>query len=132
MSEIRLNKLMKKFNIGLTDLVSFLSNQGVTVDENPNAKIEETEQIMSSLTKAFGKDMEAKQAADEVDIKISKILENTVKKPKVEQEEEEEPEQMITIKTNTLSSSAPKSAEPEAVQTPEPEKPEEPVKVETH
>ena len=131
MSEIRLNKLMKKFNIGLTDLVSFLSNQGVTVDENPNAKIEETEQIMSSLTKAFGKDMEAKQAADEVDIKISKILENTVKKPKVEQEEEEEPEQMITIKTNTLSGSAPKSAEAEAVQTPEPEKPEEPVKVET-
>src|SRR5574344_2805806 len=116
---------MKKFNIGLTDLDCFLSKQGVTVDENPNAKIEETEQIMSSLTKAFGKDMEAKQAADEVDIKISKILENTVKKPKVEQEEEE-PEQMITIKTNTLSSSAPKPAEAEAVQTPEPEKPEEP------
>ncbi len=103
MSEIRLNRIMKKFNIGLLDLVHFLSGQGVEVDENPNAKIEESENLMNALTKAFGKDMEAKQAAEEVDIKIAKILENTTKKPKEEVAEEEEAEPMITIKTNTLS-----------------------------
>lgn len=108
MSEIRLNKLMRTFNIGLGELVSFLSKHGVDVEENPNAKIEESAEIMSLLRKAFAKDMEAKQAADEVDIKISKILENTVKKPKDAPEEEEEPEQMITIKTNTLSNTSPK------------------------
>ena len=109
MSEIRLNKLMKKFNIGLVELVNFLSKHGVDVEENPNAKIEESAETMSLLTKAFAKDMEAKQAADEVDIKISKILENTVKKPKETAEEEEEPEQMVTIKTNTLSNNPPKN-----------------------
>ncbi len=103
MSEIRLNKIMKKFNIGLLDLVHFLSGQGVEVDENPNAKIEESENLMNALTKAFGKDLEAKQAAEEVDIKIAKILENTTKKLKEEEVEEEETEPMITIKTNTLS-----------------------------
>ena len=49
--------------------------------------------------------MEDRQAADEADIKISKILENTVKKPKVEVEEDDyEPEKVLNIKTNTLSS----------------------------
>ena len=104
MSEIRLNKLIKKFNIGLSDLVAHLRGQGIEVEENPNIKVEETEELMASLTKAFGKDLEAKQAADAVDIKMSEILEKTNKKPKV-QPEEEEPEQVLNIKTNTLSDS---------------------------
>ena len=104
MSEIRLNKLIKKFNIGLSDLVAHLRGQGIEVEENPNIKVEETEELMASLTKTFGKDLEAKQAADAVDIKMSEILEKTNRKPKV-QPEEEEPEQVLNIKTNTLSDS---------------------------
>ena len=107
MSDIRLNKLVKKYNIGLQDLVNFLNKQGVEVELNPNAKVEETPELMAALTKTFGKDLQDKQAAEEVDIKLSKILENTVKKPK-EDVEEEEAEQMVTIKTNTLSGPAPK------------------------
>ncbi|MGM9787391.1 MAG: translation initiation factor IF-2 [Candidatus Cryptobacteroides sp.] len=102
MSEIRLNKLVKKYNIGLQDLVNFLAKEGVEVDLNPNAKVEETPELLAALSKTFGKDLQDKQAAEEVDIKLSKILENTSKKLK-EEPEEEELEQMITIKTNTLS-----------------------------
>ena len=54
MSEIRLNKLVKKYNIGLGILVDFLAKQGVEVEANPNAKVEETEELMTSLSKAFG------------------------------------------------------------------------------
>lgn len=39
MGDIRLNRIIRMFNIGLTDLVSFLGTQGVVVDANPNAKI---------------------------------------------------------------------------------------------
>lgn len=39
MAEIRLNKLMRHFNVGLTDLVDFLRSQGVIIDENPCAKV---------------------------------------------------------------------------------------------
>lgn len=118
MSEIRLNKLIKKFNIGLSDLVAHLRGQGIDVEENPNIKIEETEELMASLTRAFGKDLEAKQAADAVDIKMSEILEKTSKKPKV-QPEEEEPEQILNIKTNTLSGEKPEVKE-EVVEAPKP------------
>ena len=103
MSEIRLNKLVKKYNIGLQDLVDFLSKEGVEVELNPNAKVEETPELLAALGRTFGKDLQDKQAAEEVDIKLSKILENTAKKAK-DEPEEEEIEQMITIKTNTLSS----------------------------
>ncbi len=121
MSEIRLNKIMKKFNIGLTDLVHFLAGQGVDVDENPNAKIEESDNLMNALAKTFGKDLEAKQAAEEIDIKISKILENTTKKTKDEaMEEEDETEQMITIKSNTFSKPEP-TQESNTVEAPEPQ-----------
>ncbi len=126
MSEIRLNKIMKKFNIGLSDLVSFLSGQGIDVEENPNAKIEESEKLLSALSKAFGKDLEAKQAAEEVDIKISKILENTAKKPKEEPVEEEEVERVVTIKTNTLSSHRDELSKPVEEKPAVPEKTEEP------
>lgn len=39
MGDIRLNRIIRMFNIGLTDLVNFLGTQGVVVDANPNAKI---------------------------------------------------------------------------------------------
>lgn len=126
MSEIRLNKLMKRFNVGLGDLVQFLHKQGIDVDENPNAKIEDTDAIMSSLSKTFAKDLEAKQAADAVDIKISEILEKTNKKPKEEQEEEEI-EEVVTIKSNTFSMDLPKEEPVESAPAPvqAPKEPEE-------
>ena len=39
MADIRLNKLLRQFNIGLDDLVGFLQKQGVEVDSDPNAKV---------------------------------------------------------------------------------------------
>ena len=39
MADIRLNKIIRQFNIGLDDLVNFLKGQGVEVDANPNAKL---------------------------------------------------------------------------------------------
>lgn len=54
MAEIRLNKLMRHFNIGLTDLVDFLRSQGVIIDENPCAKV--SDRYLPALKKKFGED----------------------------------------------------------------------------
>lgn len=40
MVEVRLHKLLRKFNVGLAQLVSFLHEAGCPVEENPNAKID--------------------------------------------------------------------------------------------
>ena len=118
MAEIRLNKIMRQFNIGLSNLVEFLHGKGVEVDANPNAKV--SDELMPEIEKAFGKDLEAKKAAEQVDIKISEILEKSGRKKK-EEVEEEEPEQIITIKSNTFINEKKVEPQPEPAPALEPE-----------
>ena len=118
MADIRLNKILRQFKIGLDDLVKFLNGQGVEVEANPNSKI--SEEFLPAITKQFGKDLELKQAADKVDIKITEIIEKGRRQPK-EEELDEEPEQETIIKSNTLSGPAPVATPVAApVQEPEP------------
>ena len=122
MAEIRLNKLLKQFNIGLGDLVAFLQKQGVEVDENPNAKI--SDEYLAAIEKQFGKDKEALKQAEKVDIKLNEILVKTGKRP-AKEEEEEEPVEEIRIKTTTFSKKkeiavATPAPAPEPVPEPEP------------
>ena len=121
MGETRLNKLIRKYNVGLSNLVEFLKKKGIEVEENPNAKV--SDEIVPLLEKEFGKDLEAKEAAEKVDIKLTDLLEKSgSKKPEQDVVEEEDYSVHETIiKTNTLSVSAPAPAP-----TPEPEKKAEP------
>ena len=59
MGEIRLNKLIRTYNIGLQNLVDFLGSIGVEVDANPNAKI--SDEHLPAIEKQFGKDLEMKR-----------------------------------------------------------------------
>ena len=135
MADIRINKIMRQFNIGLTDLVEFLRGQGAEVDENPNAKV--SDEFLPAIRKQFGADLKAAQEAEERAIKMSDILEQSGRK--AEEAEEEEPESMTIIRTNTFSHKReepkpepvaepvvepepePVPAEPEPVAEPEPE-----------
>ncbi len=99
MAEIRLNKIIRQYNIGLDDLVDFLRKIGVEVDANPNGKI--SEEYLPAISRQFGKDLEMKQAAEKVDIKITEIIEKSGRKSRTEEEEEEE-EQETVIKSNTF------------------------------
>ena len=118
MAEIRISKLLKQFNIGLGDLVEFLRKKGVEVDENPNAKV--SDEYLPELHKKFGKDKEALEQAQQVDIKVKEILEKTNTRKQSRQEEEEE-EQELTIKSNTFFNVRKPAAEPKPAQEPEPE-----------
>ena len=123
MADIRLNKIIRQFNIGLDDLVNFLKGQGVEVDANPNAKV--SDEYLPAIEKQFGKDLELKQAADKVDIKITEIIEKGRKKPREEEEEDEEPEHETIIKSNTFFNYRKEAApvETEAAADAVPEKP---------
>ena len=100
MAEIRLNKIIRQYNIGLDDLEKFVRNQGVEVDSNPNAKI--SDEYLGVISRQFGKDLELKQAADKVDIKISEIIEKGRKQTRQEEDEDFEPEHETIIKSNTF------------------------------
>ncbi len=125
MADIRISKLLRQFNIGLDDLVDFLHKQGVDVDANPNAKV--SDEHLPALMKQFGKDLEMKQAADKVEVKITEILEKSGRRQPKEEPEEEEPERETIIKSNTFINSRKEAPQPAPVKpaepAPEPEKP---------
>ena len=129
MAEIRLNRIIRQFNVGLDDLVGFLHKIGVEVEVNPNGKI--SDEYMPAIRRQFGKDLELKQAAEKVDIKITEIIEKTSRKPKKD-EDEEEIEKETIIKSNTFINSKKEQPAPKPVEEPAPVevKPVEPVKAE--
>jgi len=59
---IRLNKVTRDLNVGMTTLVDFLQKKGHVVENNPNTKISEEEYEM--LVKEYSKDMTLKQEAE--------------------------------------------------------------------
>ena len=121
MAEIRLNKIIRTYNIGLQNLVDFLSSKGVEVEANPNAKI--SDEHLPAIEKQFGKDLELKQASEKVDIKLNEILEKTSRKQQESAKEEEyEPVRETVIKTTIFTPMEPKP-EPETVRpvVPEPQ-----------
>ena len=127
MGEIRLNKLIRTYNIGLQNLVDFLGSIGVEVDANPNAKI--SDEHLPAIEKQFGKDLEMKKASEKVDIKLTEILERTSRKQQeaVQEDEFEEPVRETVIKSNVFTPKEIKS-EPKPEPSKEPEPVFEPVK----
>ena len=59
MAEIRLSKLTRQFNIGLSTLVDFLTGKGVTVNMDPNAKI--SDEYLPMIETKFGEEQKLKQ-----------------------------------------------------------------------
>jgi translation initiation factor IF-2 len=61
---IRLNKVTRDLNVGMSTLVEFLQKKGHVVENNPNTKITEEEYEM--LVKEYSKDMTLKQEAEKL------------------------------------------------------------------
>ncbi|MCF0185581.1 MAG: translation initiation factor IF-2, partial [Bacteroidaceae bacterium] len=86
---IRLNQVVKKFNVGMSTIVEFLKKKGLgPIEENPNAKI--TDEQFEALRKEFSKD---RDLADKKDI----MLQNRQRKEKKLTISVEEPKEIETV-----------------------------------
>lgn len=73
---IRINKVLKEFNIGMNTLVDFLDKKGVKVEANPNAKLEPDSYAL--VEKEFHKEQVVKEESKKVAAKVKNIeKENT-------------------------------------------------------
>ena len=103
---IRINKIMKEFNIGLASLVEFLAKKGIDVENNPNAKI--SDEAYELIKGNFGADKKLKEDAKGViptkkktQQEIVATIDNT-QKEKHENSEEITEEEVITIRVTTI------------------------------
>ena len=61
---IRLNKVTRDLNVGITTVVDFLQKKGYAVEANPNTKI--TEEQYAALVKEFSKDKDLKIESEKI------------------------------------------------------------------
>ena len=61
MARIKISKVAKDLNVALPTVVEFLRGKNITVDDNPNARIEE--EVVSLLVNAFKSDKDQKSLA---------------------------------------------------------------------
>ncbi len=96
---IRINKVLKEFNIGLGTLVEFLNKKGFDVEAHPSAKI--TEEEYNLVKKEYAKEQLIKEESKRIAIKVKEITKKDT--PKQETDEEQFGNEVI-IKTTAIPS----------------------------
>jgi len=94
---VRLNKVAREFNVGLSTIVEFLHAKGIQVSSDPNAKLSDEDYAL--VAKEFSSDSEVKKESSMVDLKNSRKKKETVtidNKGNIKEINEEE--QFISIK----------------------------------
>ncbi len=99
---IRINKVLKEFNIGMGTLVDFLHKKGISIEASPNAKI--SSEAYSLVEKEFRKEQIVKEESKKVAIKVKDITEKEISR---KDEIEEQPKEFF-IKTTVNEVKGPK------------------------
>ncbi|MDR1680428.1 MAG: translation initiation factor IF-2 [Prevotellaceae bacterium] len=119
---IRISKVVKEFNIGITTLTDYLRKKGFEVEVSPNSKI--SEEAYALAKKEFGKEISIKEESKKVVLKLQGMepvsIENIREKQAQEAEEEEilikttqvEPPPQIRMKPAGKAGSEPKPKKP--------------------
>lgn len=96
---VRLSKVAREFNVGLSTIVEFLHSKGIKISSDPNAKL--TEEDYSLVAKEFSTDSEVKKESTLVDLKNTRKKKETVtidNAGNVSSENEEDEDEFISVK----------------------------------
>ena len=73
---VRLSKVAREFNVGISTIVEFLQDKGIKISSDPNAKL--SDEQYSLIAKEYSKDSEAKKEAKRVDLKTTRQKKETI------------------------------------------------------
>lgn len=107
--KIRVNKVLKEFNIGLGTLVEFLNKKGYEVEAHPSAQISEEEYNL--VKKEYAKEQLIKEESKRIAIKVKEI---TKKDSQRQEADDEQFEDEVIIKTTTIGHPSVPAPEPAA------------------
>jgi len=93
---VRLSKVAREFNVGLSTIVDFLQDKGIKISSDPNAKL--TDDQYSLVAKEFSTDSEAKRESNRVDLKNSRLKKETITIDNMNNGPEEHAPEFISIK----------------------------------
>ena len=73
---VRLSKIAREFNVGLSTIVEFLHSKGIKISSDPNAKL--TDEDYALVAKEFSSDSQVKKESSLVDLKNTRKKKETV------------------------------------------------------
>ncbi len=73
---VRLSKIAREFNVGLSTIVEFLHSKGIKISSDPNAKL--TDEDYNLVAKEFSSDSQVKKESSLVDLKNTRKKKETV------------------------------------------------------
>ena len=104
---IRINKVLKEFNIGLGTLVDFFKSKKIEIEANPGTKI--TPEMYELVQKEFGKELLIKEQSKKVAIKVKDITDKAESHKDDDSDSEDEmPVKEVFIKTTIAEPPTPK------------------------
>ncbi|MGD9976819.1 MAG: translation initiation factor IF-2 [Bacteroidales bacterium] len=111
---IRLSKLAREFNVGVSTLVEFLHKKGYDVPADPNSKVDQN--LIGLLSKEFGAEVNLKKESQKVSLKGLRDKKETISIDDVEKDVEDEADfdssdDEVIIKTTTIDHSSPEKEE---------------------
>ncbi len=77
LESIRINKVLKEFNIGMGTLVDFLKSKGIEAESNPNSKISGS--AYELVAKEFNKEITIKEESKKIALKVKDFAKNEIK-----------------------------------------------------
>jgi translation initiation factor IF-2 len=98
---IRLSKIAREFNVGISTIVDFLQKKGHKVDPNPNTKIEAD--LYSLLLKEYSSDLDVKKKSESFSLQNLREKKEILSPEKTEEVPEPEEEAQLLIKDTSAS-----------------------------
>ena len=101
--ELRLSKLAREFNVGITTIVDFLKKKGHDIESNPNTKV--APELYELLSKEYSSDASAKKESEKVNLRSLRDKKEAItideEVPEVSDEEEADEEELL-IKDSSI------------------------------
>jgi translation initiation factor IF-2 len=105
--ELRLSKLAREFNVGITTIVEFLKKKGHDIESNPNTKV--APELYDLLSREYSSDANAKKESEKVNLRSLRDKKETVtiEEEEIESSEEETEEKELFIKDSSIGKKQP-------------------------
>ncbi|MDX9880872.1 MAG: translation initiation factor IF-2 [Prolixibacteraceae bacterium] len=98
---LRLSKVAREFNVGISTIVEFLHKKGFKIDSNPNEKISDEEYHI--LEKEYKRDIDLKKESEKINLKSHRVKESIslddVKDSHSRFDEDDEDDEEVMIKS---------------------------------
>ncbi|MBN2518957.1 MAG: translation initiation factor IF-2 [Bacteroidales bacterium] len=117
---IRLSKVAREFNVGISTIIDFLKKKGHPVENNPNTKV--SDELYEILVQEFSNDLTVKKESEKVDLKKLKEKQESISINDIDLEEDEdilEKEEDDELMIKDLSVSKEKISDTESKKVPE-------------